>query len=94
MPRKFNFIDWEKQHELTAIFVGFFNKMGRFGTAVFVFKDDKGVVYHAWSCLKLGKELISLPFGTEVKIKYLGKKEMPDIKGRFFNDFEVEILLE
>lgn len=89
---RFSFWEFEKYPELHGILKGRYPSIGKFNRAVFVFERKIGGTIHAWSYVQLHNLLNGVPFGTELKIKYLGKKEMPDKKGRMFYDFSVEVI--
>ena len=86
----FNFIDWDEKKEITAVFVGLYPSIGKFKRAVYVFREGKAIK-HSWSTVQLFNLLSPVPFGTKLKITYLGKEKMPD-SSYLFKNFSVEIL--
>lgn len=89
----FHFWDFDKKPELIAIFRGQYKSVGAFKKNVYYFKktkDDKAGV-HIWGLVQINNLFYGVPFGTKIKLTYLGMKPMPD-SGRMFKDFNLEIL--
>jgi|GEM_PF-5285473 len=86
----FNFWNWDKNKEMVGILKGQFKAVGQFKKNVFIFETDEGI-YHSWSYVQLMNLFHDVPFGTKIKLKYLGMEKMPD-SPRLFKNFEVEIL--
>lgn len=86
----FEFWDWEKDKEMTGVYIGQYRAIGRFKKNVFAFRTDKGV-FHAWATVQLMNLLYSIPFRTKVKITYLGWEKMPDSERKFKN-FDLEVI--
>lgn len=87
----FNFWAWDTNKVLEATFVGQYKSVGRFKKNVYCFKDKDGKAIHAWSFVQLNNLLHGVPFGTKVKLTYLGMEKMPDSE-RLFKNFELDIL--
>jgi hypothetical protein len=88
----FSFWDFDKYKELHGELIGRYPSIGKFQRAVFVFRREGGGVVHIWSWVQIHNLLNGVPFGTKLKLKYLGMKEMPNKKGRLYKDFSVEII--
>jgi hypothetical protein len=86
------FWDPKDQPELSGIYQGWINEIGRFKSRAYVFYDGTKRV-HVWSNKRLTELLFGLPFKTKITIKYLGKVQQPGEKYAT-NDFSVEMLDE
>lgn len=87
----FNFWEWDTKKVLEATFVGQYKSVGRFKKNVYCFKDKEGKAIHAWSFVQLNNLLTGVPFGTKVKLTYLGMQKMPDSE-RMFKNFDIDII--
>jgi len=87
-----NFFFWnfEKNKTLIATFKGLYPHIGAFKKNVFEFRKDNTLV-HIWGCVVLNHLLYGIPFGTKLKIIYLGKEKTLDSKHPCHN-YKVEIL--
>lgn len=87
----FNFCDWDKNPELIGVFRGAYKSVGSFQKPVFLFVREDGTNIHTWGFLKLKNDLYGVPFGSKLKITYLGMEKMPD-SPRFFKNFKIDVL--
>ncbi|OGG05847.1 hypothetical protein A2954_02125 [Candidatus Roizmanbacteria bacterium RIFCSPLOWO2_01_FULL_37_12] len=87
---KFVFYDWDKYKELEGTFTAQYRGVGKWRKNVFEIKLDVGAVVHCWANAALYRALSGVPFGTKVKIKYLGLEVMEN--GRAFHNYEVDYL--
>ena len=86
----FSFIKWEETPEIEGVYAGQLKGVGTFKANVFVFKiGEKNM--HAWSSVGLQMVFHGVPFKVKFRLKYSGKKKMPD-SDRMYNHFEIEIL--
>ena len=88
---KFNFWDWKKYPQFTGTFTGQYAKVGQFQRNVFCFSTEDGA-FSSWDYVQLKKLLYGVPFGTKLKITYLGLQPMPDKPTNKFMAFNVEII--
>ena len=90
-----NFHDWEKENELTARFIGKYKDVGKFKRGVYVFRAVTGKkIIHTWDYYQLIQLFRDIPFGTVVKVCYLGLQPMPDRPTNKFKAFSLEIIIE
>lgn len=87
----FNFWDFDKEPEFVAIFKGQYKNVGKFQKNVYHFRTREKKSIHVWAYVQLNNLMYGLPFGTEIKVKYLGMEPMPDSK-RLFKNFSIEVI--
>lgn len=87
----FNFWDFNVDPEFIAVFKGQYKSVGAFKKNVYHFRTADKKSIHIWGLVQINNLFYGVPFGTKVRLKYLGIKKMPD-SGRDFKDFEMEII--
>lgn len=88
----FNFLELKEPFEVEVIYTGQLKDVGSFHKNVFTFrrtKDDS--VFHLWAFLQLKNGMIGIPFQSHLKLVYLGKGKLPEMKHEA-HLFRVEVL--
>lgn len=74
--------------ELAGVYVDKRENVGPNGSNVYVIQKEDGVLFSLWGSAVIDSNLPKVPFGSEVKLVYLGKTTNPKTN-RTFNNFNV-----
>lgn len=88
----FSFIDWDVTPTIEAIYVGQLRGIGAWNKNVFSFRDKQGERLESWSYVNLASHLRDVPFGTALRIEFLGTEPMPNNPKNKFKNFSVTVI--
>lgn len=88
----FNFWDFKSKPEFQSFFIGVVKNVAPFNRPVYVFRESKqSPEFHIWGDVQIAKSFYSIPFGSLVRINFLGKYKSETSKFPM-NHYEITLL--